>query len=96
MFESEVYQRETHTPFTRIDLIGFMKTMALDGSNFEKQQNHEVTLSVVYRKSVATRFWWTLSWIGADGERHEQSGQELQKCLWRAVTSQVKQEAEAK
>ena len=96
MFESEVYQRERHTPYTRIDLIRFMKAMAMDDTLHEKQLPATVGLNVVYRKDVASRFWWTISWIGPDGERHEQEGQHLDKCLWRAVTAQVKLEERQK
>jgi hypothetical protein len=95
-FESEVYQREHHTPYARIDLVGFMKEMALDGSTFENQLPATVTLSVHYRHPVASRFWWSVSWIGPDGERHEAEGQHLDKCLWRAVTIQLRLEEKQK
>ncbi len=90
MFESSVYQREHHTLWARVDLIMFMKDVALNA-------DHEtVGLSLVYRPSVASRFWWVLSWVGPDGERHEAEAQHLDKCLWRAAEIQCRLEAKAK
>jgi len=90
LFESRVYQREKHTPWARIDLIRFMKEMALSADK------ETVSLHVIYRPSVASRFWWVLSWIGPDGERYEAEAQHLDKCLWRAAEIQLQLEAKSK
>ncbi len=90
MFESEVYQNENRVPWTRIDLIRFMKDMALNGTD------GEVTLNLKSRPDVSSRHWWTISWIGPDEERYEQSSQYLDKCLWRAATAQMKLEEKHK
>lgn len=82
LFESEVYQRQRATPFTRISLTALMKELALEVAG---DAAAEVTLSCKYRHSVPSRFWWTISWLGVDGEQHVCDGQELDKCLWRAA-----------
>jgi len=95
MFETEVYQRERHTSYARISLVAFMRDMALNAQNFAGQ-GLEITLTCQYRHSVASRFWWTISWVTPDGERREMSAQTLDKCLWRAVTAQINIEAKQK
>lgn len=90
LFESQVYQRERHTPWARVDLIRFMKDMALNG------QDETIGLSLIYRRDVASCFWWVLSWVGPDGERHEAEAQHLDKCLWRAAEIEYRLEQKAK
>ena len=86
LFEPAVYQRENHTPWARVDLIRFMKDMALNG------QDETVGLSLIHRPSVASRLWWVISWVGPDGVRHEAEAQMLDKCLWRAAEMETRLE----
>ncbi len=83
-FESQVYDEERRVPWSRIDLLGFMRDMARD----EKP----VRFKVSYRPDVSTRFWFTLKWHGEDGDWLEASAQSLQKCLWRAALRQLNYE----
>jgi hypothetical protein len=90
MFESAVYARARQTPWARVDPIRFMRDMALESDG------ETVGLTVNYRHSVASRFWWTISWAGPDGERHEAEAQTLDRCLWRAAEIQLQLEAKRK
>jgi hypothetical protein len=84
MFDSEVYQARKDNPFADISLLRFI-CHAVDNCTDE---NNVATLTCQYRHSVASRRWWTLSWLEmkADGtaEAKEVSAQEYQLCLWRA------------
>lgn len=84
LFDSAVYVRRNHTPWATISVFRFLKDMC-----FNDDQNRNMSLSVHHRPDVASRFWWTINWTGADGERHEQSAQELDLCLWRAVEAEL-------
>ncbi len=83
MFETEVYQRENHTPFTRISVTELMKTLAME---IPEGGEKEITLSVRYRHAVASRFWWALSWVDKNGDTRTMEAQTLEKCLWRVAT----------
>lgn len=100
MFESEVYENERRFPWAHISATHFMRDMALDACVALPEAGHQIErdirLSVVYRHDVASRFWWTISWLGENGVRLEESGQELSKCLWRAATRQKNLEEAAK
>ena len=83
MFETEVYQRERATPFTRISLTELMKTLAAE---IPEGGDPEVTLTVRSRHSVSTGFWWALSWVDRNGDVRTMDAQTLEKCLWRVAT----------
>ena len=85
MFDSNVRDRRNHTPWATISLTGFMRDVAVNTINFEK-----VTLTCQWRHSVASRYWWTLQWVDAQGEKHEASAQELDHCLWRAAEMELR------
>jgi len=95
LFESLVRARRENAPWARISLVAFMTEMIM---NEAVEGVSEVTLSVQYRHEVASRRWWTISWVGEDGKRHEESAQELDLCMWRAVEReiQVREEIERK
>jgi len=81
LFESRVYQRRNETPWAIMSLSAFMRDMMFQG---------RVTFSCVYRPSVATRQWYTLEWIGEDGEQHQAEAQEWDLCLWRAAQIELR------
>lgn len=85
MFDTAVYNRRKQTPWARINVIQFLKDMC-----FNDEEHRTMSLSVHYRPDVASRFWWVINWTGADGERHEQSAQELDLCLWRAAEAELR------
>ena len=91
MFDSAVYARRNHTTWARVNHLAFMKDMSFNGEGAHYE--HAAKLSIQYRPDVASRFWWTIEWTGADGERHEQSAQELDLCLWRAAEAESRIEA---
>lgn len=76
LFDSRVYQRRNETPWAVMSLSAFMKEMMYQG---------KITFSLQYRPSVASRQWYTLEWVGEDGEQHQTEAQEWDLCLWRAA-----------
>ena len=91
MFDSNVRDRRDHTEWAVMSLTAFMKDMALSGnSQTEERATCPVTLTCHYRHSVASRFWWTVTWTDEQGEKHEASAQELDLCLWRAAEMEIR------
>lgn len=80
LFDSTVYQARREMEWAEIDLDYFLKDLAGDDT-----QKRPVRLEVHARPSVRTRFWWTLTWHGVDGQEHQMSGETMQLCLWRAA-----------
>lgn len=91
LFDTAVRNRKHHTPWTEIDAFRFMRDMAMNGAGTAAE--NAVKISVQYRRDVASRFWWTIEWTGADGERHEQTAQDLDLLLWRAAEAELQIEA---
>lgn len=85
LFDTEVYQARRAIEWAEIDLDYFLKDLAGDD-----EQKRPVRLEVHSRPSVRTRFWWMLTWIGADGEEHRMEGETMQLCLWRAAVREKK------
>lgn len=94
MFDTLVRERREHTPWAKVNAFQFMKEMALNVPSNNSVWEHAAELKVIYRPSVASRFWWTLTWSSVDGERKSVDAQELDLCLWRAA--EVETEAIAK
>lgn len=86
LFDSEVYAARNHTPWTTIKLAELMRDLATEGS--------DVKLECEARPSVASRFWWRLSWTTEDGRRWLVDAQTLDLCLWRAAVREQKTRAE--
>jgi hypothetical protein len=86
LFESEVYAARNHTPWAAIKLAELMRDLATEGS--------DVKLECAARPSVASRFWWTLSWTTEDGRRWLVDAQTLDLCLWRAAVREQKTRTE--
>jgi hypothetical protein len=87
MFDTDVYQRKNHTPWARMNLFSFMKEMAL---NKPDDTIESVKIEVVYRHSVASRFWWRITWWSEEGTLCQTEGQELDLCLWRAAEMEMR------
>ncbi|SRR6266567_1075746 len=81
LFESEVYQARRAIPWAEIDLEYFLRDLARDSYDVPQP----VSLSVISRPSVSSRFWWVLTWIGEDGEERTMAAATLELCLWRAA-----------
>lgn len=91
VFESLVRARRENAPWAKINPVAFMVEMSMNGPG------SEVTLTVRNRPEVLSRRWWTISWVGEDKQRHEESAQELDLCMWRAVEREIQaQEATKK
>jgi hypothetical protein len=78
-FDSEVYQLRNQIDWVAPQTMRFIKFLA------QCQDQADVVLKCHYRGSVASRFWWTLSWTDDDGEDHQVSSQEIDLCMWRAI-----------
>jgi hypothetical protein len=63
------------------DLERLLKNLAWE--NVERT----VRLEVHFRQSVASRLWWKLEWTSEDDVNHSVSSQELDLCLWRAIST---------
>lgn len=94
LFDTAVRNRKQHTPWTEIDAFRFMRDMSMNGIGTDAE--NAVKISVQYRRDVASRFWWTIEWTGTDGERHEQTAQDLDLLLWRAAEAELQIEAKIK
>jgi hypothetical protein len=90
VFESLVRARRENAPWAKINLVAFMVEMSMNGPG------NEVTLTVRHRPEVLSRRWWTITWVGEDKQRHEESAQELDLCMWRAVERELQIEEEVK
>jgi hypothetical protein len=91
MFDSDVRDRRDHTEWAVMSLSAFMRDMAITGnSQTEERGTYPVTLTCHYRHSVASRYWWTITWTDEHGVKHEASAQELDLCLWRAAEMELR------
>jgi hypothetical protein len=95
-FDTDVRLRREHTPWARVNVIAFMRDMALQLAPGAAERQEEVVLRVHHRPDVASRFWWSLEWTGPDGERHDAQAQEFDLLLWRAVEGELRLEQRAR
>lgn len=92
LFESQVRSRRNHTPWARMSLLTFAKEMALNcgcSCKDKTKGEHGFRLDVAYRPSVASGFWFTVSWCGLEGDRIMAESMELDLALWRAAEIQL-------
>jgi hypothetical protein len=92
MFETDVYQARQITPWANINLEYFLRDLARDSYDIPQP----VSLSVVSRPSVSSRFWWVITWMSIDGEERTMAAATLELCLWRAAVreKQLRDKAE--
>jgi hypothetical protein len=92
LFETDVYQTRQITPWANINLEYFLRDLARDSYDIPQP----VSLSVVSRPSVASRFWWVITWMSIDGEERTIAAATLELCLWRAAVreKQLRDKAE--
>jgi hypothetical protein len=84
-FDTAVRNRREHTPWARISLSAFLREAAWNGAPTKAgEEARSASISVAYRGDVASRLWWTVRWVGEDGEEHRAEAQELELALWRA------------
>lgn len=95
VFDTEVRRRREATPWARVDVEAFMRDVALNGGRGMHELGDEVTLTARYRHAVSTRLWWTLSWVGEDGERRTVESQDFGLLLWRAAEAEMQARANA-
>lgn len=62
----------------------FMKSMTLESEN-----NEPAVLSVQYRHEVASRYWWTVEWTDASGQRRSESAQSVELLFERAIKTEL-------
>jgi hypothetical protein len=88
IFDSLVYARRPHTPWSRMSLLDFAKDVCL--RHLEKPAIERCfELRMFYRADVATRYWFDVSWSGPNGERLSASGQSLDLALFRAAEIEI-------
>lgn len=68
----------TPTPFA------FMKSMTM-----ESETSEPAVLTVQYRHDVASRYWWTLEWTDADGQKRSESAQTIELLFERAIKAEM-------
>lgn len=96
-FDTRVRARRLHTPWSRMSLVHFLKDGAWNGiDKKEGGGNEEASVSVRYRPDVTSRMWWTIRWMGEDGQLREANAQELDLALWRAAEMEEAARAERK
>jgi hypothetical protein len=64
------------TPWSSISPARFLRDVA---------QNDTATLTVRARPDVATRYWWTCGWMGADGKWHGEAASSLDLLMRRVA-----------
>lgn len=89
IFDSEVYQRRNHTPWTQISLHDFIKEMLYNDYDAEANQDTGVILECKYNSRMDTRKMWTLTWTGEDGKRHSVWSKHYYLVLWRAAQMEL-------
>lgn len=98
LFDSWVYSRRNNTPFTEVNKISFLKTMAqlesyLPAEKKELLKERGAMLRICPRPDVASRYWYTIEWTSPQGTRLSAQSQELDLVFWRAVQMQIDAEA---
>ena len=87
MFDSEVYATRRRFPFAEVSIAPLMEEACMRECTEEwrgEDKSDEARLTCYYRHSVASRIWWTLSFVGEDGKRREISAQKFDLLCWRA------------
>lgn len=77
MFDTAVHSLKKGVPFAKPSVVDFMAWQVDTWAE-------ECSFTCVYRRSVASRHWWTMTWK-EDGREYSVSAQEWVLCLWRAV-----------
>lgn len=93
MFDTNVYHKRRRNEFLSPSIMQFMKHMAVNEQQFhshgqkldEPIQHPDIKLTVSYRPSVASRFWYTLQWVDVDNKNHQVDAQDLDLLGWRAI-----------
>lgn len=90
MFDSKVYDRRNHTPWSVMSLVSFISDAIMHYISGEAHDplDAEVVLRCRYRHDVASRKWWTLEWKDCEGTRREVSSQHYDLLLWRAAQAE--------
>jgi hypothetical protein len=97
LFDTLVHRRRNATPWAKMGAAHFLTDAAYAGAPLKTgEQAQAASVSVVFRPDVASRMWWTVSWVGEDRERREASAQELDLALWRAAEMELAARERAK
>lgn len=93
MFDTMVYKKRRRAEFLSPSVIDFMKSMALNTQHFDSthagqtpDDHPDITLSVSYRGSVASGYWYVLKWVDVDGKPYRVEAQTVDLLGWRAIT----------
>jgi hypothetical protein len=92
LFDSRVYDRRNHTPWSNVSLTSFIGDVVMNFGIGDNRCDAEVVLKCIYRHDVASRMWWTLSWLDAGGERRQVSAQRYDLLLWRAAEVELREQ----
>jgi len=88
IFDSLVYARRRHTPWSRMSLLDFAKDVCL--RHLEKPAIERCfELRVFYREDVVSKFWFDISWTGPTGEQLSTCGESLDLALYRAAETEI-------
>lgn len=90
LFDARVYDRRNHTPWSIVSLTSFIGDVVMNFGLGGNRCDAEVVLKCKYRHDVASRLWWTLSWLSAGGERRQVSAQRYDLLLWRAAEVELR------
>jgi hypothetical protein len=80
------------TPWSSISPLRFLRDVALNAGTAETAGDPlgmAARLTVCHRPDVATRLWWTLTWVGDDGKRHSEAAQDLALLMRRAAAREM-------
>lgn len=82
--------RDTMPPWATIPALAFMRDVVKEAGDQEPQG---ATLTMRRRPEVMTRWWYELSWCGADGKRHSVSASDMMLLMERAAEAEIKARA---
>ena len=91
LFDSMVYDRRKHTPWANMSLVSFVSDVVTNFGIGGNRCDAEVVLKCKYRHDVASRMWWTLTWLDAGGDRRCVSAQRYDLLLWRAAEVELRE-----
>lgn len=91
LFDSRVYDRRNYTPWASVSLTSFIGEVVTNFGTGDNRCDAEVVLKCIYRHDIASRLWWTLTWLDAGGERVQVSAQRYDLLLWRATEVELRE-----
>lgn len=95
-FDTQVQNLRNKIPFVSPSLLSFIDTVIYNergdfnkGGILDEHFKRDVVFMCHYRPDVASRRWYTLSWVESDDSRLEVSAQKYDLLLWRAIQAHI-------